>query len=121
MHEQKQQYQNQLEARKKELGDEFKVVEDYVTKAYPSLLHNTILNTLLGDENAISDAMKHRDQVLNTQVPGLSNQRANLSAPFDSRAELLNMAKEYRNNPTEKNKQRYINLAKEVAEARSGK
>lgn len=116
MHEQKQQLQNQLEARKKQLGDEFKVVEDYVTKAYPSTLHTTILNTLLGDENAMSDAMKHRDQVLNTQVTGLSNQRANLSAPFDSRAELLNMAKEYQKKPTEKNKQRYINLAKEVGE-----
>lgn len=117
MHEQKQQLQNQLEARKKQLGDEFKVVEDYVTKAYPSTLHTMILNTLLGDEKAMSDAIKHRDQLLNSQVPGLSNQRANLSESYDSRTELQNLGKEYQKNPTEKNKNRYINLAREVAEA----
>lgn len=118
MQEQQKQYQTQLEERKKQLGEQLKVVEDYVTKTYPATLHNTVLTTLLGDENAMSDAMKHRDQVLNTQVPGLSNQRANLSDPFDGRTELLSVAKEYQKNPTEKNRKRYINLANEVAEAR---
>lgn len=66
----------------------------------------------------MSDAMKHRDQGLNSQVPGLSNQRANLSDHYEGRAELLNIAKEYQKNPTEKNRNRYINLAQEVAEAR---
>ncbi|WP_246562513.1 hypothetical protein [Rickettsiella endosymbiont of Dermanyssus gallinae] len=66
----------------------------------------------------MSDAMKHRDQVLNSQVPGLSNQRANLSDPYEGRTELLNIAKEYQKNPTEKNRNRYISLANEVAEAR---
>ena len=66
----------------------------------------------------MSDAMKHRDQVLNTQVPGLSNQRANLSDLYDGRTELQNLGKEYHKNPTEKNKNRYINLAKEVGKAR---
>ena len=117
MQEQQRQYQNQLEERKKQLGSQLKVVEDYVTKTYPPSLHNTVLNTLLGDENAMSDAMKHRDQVLNSQVPGLSNQRANLSDPYKGRTELLNIAKEYQKNPTEKNRNRYINLAQEVAEA----
>ncbi len=111
MQEQQQHYQTQLEERKKQLGSQLKVVEDYVTKNYPPSLHNTVLNTILGDENAMSDAMKHRDQVLNSQVPGLSNQRANLSDPYEGRTELLNVAKEYQKNPTEKNRKRYINLA----------
>lgn len=118
MQEQQKQYQTQLEERKKQLGEQLKVVEDYVTKTYPAALHNTVLTTLLGDENAMSDAMKHRDQVLNSQVPGLSNQRANLSDPYEGRTELLTLAKEYQKNPTEKNRKRYINLANEVAEAR---
>lgn len=88
------------------------MVEDYVTKNYPSSLHNTVLDTILGDENA----MKHRDQVLNSQVPDLSNQRANLSYPYEGQTELLNVAKEYQKNPTEKNRKHYINLAQEVAE-----
>lgn len=118
MQERQKHYQIQLEERKKELGDKLKVLEDYVTKTYPPSLHDTVLNTILGDENAMSDAMKHRDQVLNTQVPGLSNQRANLSDPHEGKTELLNLAKEFQKNPTEKNKNRYINLANEVAEAR---
>lgn len=36
-----QNYQTQLAERKKQLGEQFKVVEDYVTKTYPSALHNT--------------------------------------------------------------------------------
>jgi len=118
MQEQQKQYQTQLEERKKQLGEQLKVVEDYVTKTYPSTLYNTVLTTLLGDENAMSDAMKHRDQVLNSQVPGLSNQHANLSDPYEGRTELLTLAKEYQKNPTEKNRKRYINLANEVAQAR---
>ncbi len=118
MQEQQQNYQTQLAERKKQLGEQFKVVEDYVTKTYPSALHNTVLTTLLGDENAMNDALKHQDQLLNTQVPGLSNQRANLSDPYEGQAKLRKMAEEYRKNPTEKNRQSYINLANEVAEAR---
>lgn len=121
IHEQKKQQQTQLESKKQQLGDQLKVVEDYVMKNYPHALYDTILTTLLGDENAMSDAMKHRDQVLNSQVPGLNNQRGNFSDTYDGKAELINLAREYEKNPTEKNKNRYINLAKEVAEARSGK
>ncbi|WP_218814589.1 hypothetical protein [Rickettsiella endosymbiont of Dermanyssus gallinae] len=42
MQEQQLQYQNQLEERKKQLGSQLKVVEDYVTKIYPAALHNTV-------------------------------------------------------------------------------
>lgn len=118
MQEQHQSYQTQLAERKKQLGEQFKVVEDYVTKTYPSALHNTVLTTLLGDENAMNDALKHRDQLLNSQVPGLNNQRASFSDPEDAKEALAKMSNEYRQNPTEKNRKRYVNLANEVAEAR---
>ncbi len=121
MQEQQQQCQIQLEERKKMLGDTLNVIEDYVTKIYPSTLHSTILNTLIGDENAMSEALKHRNQILNSQVPGLGSQRANLFDPTDGKEELANIAKEFRKNPSEKNRKRYINLANEVAEARSKK
>lgn len=57
---------------------------------------------------------KTRDQCLNSQVPGLSSQRANLSDPHIGQQEMLEMAKEYEKNPTDKIRQRYINLAKEL-------
>ncbi len=118
MTEQQQHYQSQREDRKKFLGDKLTIIEDYVTKTYPASLQSTILNTLIGDENAMSDALKHRDRLLNSQVPGLSSQRANLSDPYEGKNELLKVAKEYERDPSDKNRKRYINLASEVAEAR---
>jgi hypothetical protein len=64
MAEQQNHYQAQLEDKKKTLGDKLNVVQDYVTKTYPTSLHNTILNTLIGDEHAMTEALKHRDQFL---------------------------------------------------------
>lgn len=118
MQEQQQQCQIQLEERKKMLGDTLNVIEDYVTKTYPSTLHSTILNTLIGDENAMTEALKHRDQLLNTQVPGLNNQRVSFSDPEDAKEALAKISNEFHQNPTEKNRKRYINLANEVAKAR---
>jgi hypothetical protein len=66
----------------------------------------------------MNEALKPLDQVLNTQVPGLSSQRANLSNPHEGHAELLKMGEAYRKNPTEKNKHRYINFTNEVAAAK---
>lgn len=113
-----QQNQSQIEERKKILGDKLNIIEDYVTKTYPSTLHSTILNTLIGDETAMSEALKHREETLNTQVPGLSNQRGSFSDPEDAREALAKIANEYRKNPTEKNRKRYINIANEVADSR---
>ncbi|MFZ0219266.1 MAG: hypothetical protein WAL30_03570 [Candidatus Aquirickettsiella sp.] len=117
MTEQQQQHQTQIEERKKVLGDKLNVIEDYVTKTYPATLHTATLNTLIGDENAMSDALKHRNQLLNSQVPGLASQRANLADPYEGKNELLKVAKEYERDPSDKNRKRYINFASEVAEA----
>jgi hypothetical protein len=118
MSEQQKQYQTALDDKKKTLGDKLNVVQDYVTKTYPASLQHTILNTLLGDENAMTEALKHRDHLLNSQVPGLSNQQANWSDPDEGQQEMLKMAKEYEKDPSDKNRKRYINVAKEVSEAR---
>lgn len=63
----------------------------------------------------MNDALKHRDQLLNTQVPGLNNQRANFSDPEDAKEALAKLSDEYHQNSTEKNRKRYINLTNEVA------
>lgn len=118
MAEQRNHYQAQLENKKKTLGNKLSLVQDYVTKNYPVSLQSTVLNTIIRDENAITDALRHRDQLLNSQVPGLSNQHANLSDPYDDQQEMLKAAKEYEKNPNVKNRKKLINLAQEVAEAR---
>ena len=118
MADQQKQYQTQLENKKKTLGDKFNIVQDYVTKNYPTSLQPTVLNTLIGDENAMTEALKHRDQLLNSQVPGLSNQQANQSDSYDAQQVMLKTAKEYERNPNAKNREKLINLAQEVAEAR---
>ncbi len=118
MAEQQKHYQTQLEDKKKTWGDKLPLVQDYITKNYPVSLHTTVLNTLIGDENAMTEALKHRDQLLNSQVPGLSNQQAHRTDPYDGQQEMLKMAKEFEKNPTDKNRKRLISLAQEVSEAR---
>lgn len=118
MAEQQKHYQTQLENKKKTLGDKLPLIQDYITKNYPASIQSTVLNSLIGDENAMTEALKHRDQLLNSQVPGLSNQQANFSDPYDGQQAMLKMAKEFEKNPTNKNRKRLINLAQEVAEAR---
>jgi len=68
----------------------------------------------------MTEALKHRDQLLNSQVPGLSSQQAhNRTDPYDGQQEMLKLAKEFEKNPTKQNRKKLINLAQEVAEARS--
>ncbi|WP_192805862.1 hypothetical protein [Rickettsiella massiliensis] len=51
-------------------------------------------------------------------MPGLNNQRASFSDPEEAKEALAKISDEYHQNPTEKNRQRYIKFANEVAEAR---
>lgn len=60
------QYQTQLENKKKTLGDKLNVVQDYATSNYPTSLQSTVLNTLIRGANAMTEAFKHRDQLLNS-------------------------------------------------------
>lgn len=100
------------------MGDKLNAHQDYFTKISPTSLRDTTLNILLEYENDMSEALKHRDQLLNSQVLGLNNQPANLSSPYECQQEMLKTAKEYERNPSDKDKKRYINLTNEVAAAR---
>ena len=104
MAEQQNRYQTQLENKKKTLGNKLSLIQDYVNKNYPTSLQSTVLNTIIGDENAMTEALKHRDQLLNSQIPGLSNQQDNFSESYDTQQAMLKMAKEYEKNPTDKNR-----------------
>lgn len=118
MAEQQNRYQTQLDNKKKTLGDKLNIVQDYVMRNYPTSLQSTILNTLIGDDNAMGEALKHRDQLLNSQVPGLSNQLAHRTDPYDAQQEMLKLAKEYEKNPNTKNREKLITFAHKVTEAR---
>ncbi len=66
-----------------------------MTRNYSTSLHATVLNKLIEDENAMTEDLKHRDQLLNSQVPSLSSQQIHLSVPYDSQQEMLKIAKEF--------------------------
>lgn len=63
MAEQQKQYQTQLEDKKKTLGNKLNVLQDYITKNYAAPVHTIVLSTLIGDENAMTEALKHHSQV----------------------------------------------------------
>ena len=88
-------------------------------------LYKDLYTYVIPDRDAFNIKFNYRDEGKPTGLMMWDNtallsayQRANLSDPYESRTELLDVAKEYQKNPTEKNKKRYINLAKEVAETR---
>jgi len=120
MHTRIQNNLTSFEESKKSLGEEnLNVVTDYVKRTYPESLHDTVLTKLIKDKNAMSDAMRHRDQLLNSQVPGMS--QGSTAAPpksYDGKLELEKAAIEYRKRPTETNKEKYIDIARQVSEAR---
>ena len=108
-----------FEKAKQEAGeDTINVLNDYVTRFYPEKLHETVINKLIKDKDAMSDALKHRDQILNSKVPGLSQGSTAMPQVYDGQKEVEKAALEYRKQPTEKNRERYINLAREVGNER---
>lgn len=69
--------QQQFENARKELGEEkINVLKDYVEKYYPKAIAENMLNTFIGNKEARDAALAHREQILNTQVPGLSRPAA---------------------------------------------
>ena len=62
----------QFENARKEVGEEtINILKDYVTKAYPPEMQETMVNTFIGNKDMRAAALKHRDQLLNNQVPGV--------------------------------------------------
>ena len=46
------------------------MLQDYVKKAYPEKLHDSVLKTLIKDKDARTAALEHRQQLLTSRVPG---------------------------------------------------
>lgn len=105
---------------KSAIGQEkINVLNDYVEKHYPQALRETVLNKIIKDGNAMNDALKHRDSLLNSTVPGVSQGSIGATeSRYDGQSELTKAALQYQKQPNAANKERYINLAREVGEER---
>lgn len=112
-----------FEQAKQELGEaNLNVLTDYVTKNYPERLREHVLNKLIKDKDAMSDAMKHRESILNTQAPGMDSGNAGKPEKFDGEKDLKAAAAAYHKNPRDKEAQkRYVSLAAEVGNERFGR
>lgn len=111
-----------LEDARTSLGEEkLNVLTDYVKKNYPETLQDTILTKLIKDQNAMNDALKHRDKILNSSVPGMGKGAGTGPDKYDGQSDLIKASNDYRKNPTPLNKQRYIKLSSEVGHARYDK
>lgn len=108
-----------LENNKKEIGDEkLAIINDYVKKYYPEHLQNAVLNQIIKDKNAMSDALKDRDARLNSQAPGMDQAGAGTPQKFDGEKDLQAAAETYRKTPNARNKAKYIDMARQVGEER---
>lgn len=118
-----QQQNAQLEERRKSIGeDKLTLINDYVTKHIPEYARDVVLNKLIRDDKAMSDALKDRDQRLNSQAPGMSQAGGNVPERFDGQKELIKAAREYHNNPRDHEaRQRYQELARDVGHSRMEK
>lgn len=106
--------------RKSSIGEEkLNLLTDYVEKYYPPYARELILDKLIKDDSAMSDALKDRDSRLNTQVPGVNQGRSGISERYDGENELKAAALAAQKNPRDqKAREKYINLAREVGHAR---
>lgn len=121
--EMQQRIQTNIEAldnRKKEIGQEnLNVLTDYVKKYYPESLQQAVLNQIIKDKNAMSDALKDRESRLNSAVPGMDRASSGSgSQQRDGDRELKEAHDAYHKNPNSRNRQKYIDLAREVGEER---
>lgn len=111
------------EEKKQAIGSEtLAVLNDYVKTNYPEPLHETIYSKLITDETARSKAMEDREKRLNSSIPAFAGATPGSPRPeaYDGEKAALQAGEEYRKNPTEKNKQKYIEICAEVSRARHG-
>jgi hypothetical protein len=108
-----------FERAKQEIPQETMIIlQEHVKKTYPEKLQQVILNQLIKDKDAMSDALKDRDARLNSQAPGMNSASTSIKQRYDGEKELSQAAVEYRKSPTATNKARYIDLARQVGESR---
>lgn len=112
----------QYESKKKNIGEErLNILQDYVKKNYPESLQPVILDKIIRDDKVMSDALKHRDQTLNSEVPGIASGSAGKTSTYDGQKELMDAAKAYHSNKADRRaRERYENLAIEVGNERFG-
>lgn len=107
------------EKSKQDLGEKtINILNDYVIKNYPEKLHETVLSKLIKDKDAMSDAMKHREGLLNSQVPGINKSVAGKRENYDGQNELLQLALKHQKTRNQHDKEKLIDVARQVAEAR---
>ncbi len=106
--------------RKTSIGEEkMNLLNDYVDKYYPPYAKEVMLDKLIRDDNAMSDALKDRDNRLNNQAPGISQGRSGVPERYDGENDLKAAALAAQKNPRDhKARERYVNLAREVGHAR---
>lgn len=106
--------------RKSTIGEEkLNLLSDYVEKYYPPYAREIILDKLIKDDSAMSDALKDRDTRLNTQAPGMGDGRGSTPERYEGDSELRAAAMAAQKNPRDhKAREKYINLAREVGHAR---
>lgn len=109
-----------IEEEKQALGDEkVNVLRDYVKRTTKiEKLHDILLNILIKDKDAMNEALKHRDELLNSQIPGLGQGNITMEQKYEGEKELLEAVKKADQTGRSEDKNRVIRLAKEVAEAR---
>lgn len=109
-------YQKRFEDARKQLGEEkLNVLRDYVEKNYPEPLRENLLNTFIGNEEARQAALKHREQLLNSQVPGMSKTSAGSYQVTDEDVHKAYLEKE-KNKGDMKARIKYLNLLAARAE-----
>lgn len=123
MAEQIHQQHAEFEERKQAIGeDKLTLLNDYVSKHIPEYARDVVLNKLLRDDQAMSDALKDRDQKLNSQAPGMNQAGGNVPERYDGQKELTKAASEYHRNPrSAEARQKYMELARDVGHSRMEK
>lgn len=109
-----------VESAKASIGNEkLTILNDYVDRFYPESLRPTVLNKIIKDGNAMSDALKHRDSILNSSAPGMDKGSTGASETrYDGQSELIKAAAQYNKTKNSADKERYIKLAAEVGNER---
>ena len=106
-----------FEESKKRAGEKLDILEDYVSRHYPKKLKSTIINSLLMDSEAMDEALKHRESMLNTQVPGIHSARGSSFSTNDKteKEKMIEAMIRYNTNPTKENLDDYMNRVESVA------
>ena len=106
-----------FEESKKRAGEKLDILEDYVSRHYPKKLKSTIINSLVMDPEAMDEALKHRESMLNTQVPGIHSARGSSFSTNDNKEKekMIEAMRNYNSNPTKENLDYYMKRIESVA------